>query len=255
VNQNFQIVKWAVLRICSISKTAFLLSLISLVTLCLLQDARATLIFDNLNNTTDGDFGAGSADVSGGTPLVDASRWAVGFTIGGTDQSGSWTFTIQADNPFTSPVVLTLVNNIAVQNNPSEVATFSLSSVTPVSSLPGGGSGYSATGSGTLTAGSTYWLVASAGSSTSDFYSWVERRTTATTGVPSYTGSASFFGVQNDNAGWGSFGNLYPGLSVDVTPVPEPAHSGVIAALFLVACSVTQMVRRNRAASKLSTNS
>jgi hypothetical protein len=178
-------------------------------------NAETAILLDNLSNTTDGANGAGSVDVSGGTPLVDASRVAAGFTVGGANQSGSWTFTIAAENPNSAPVVLTLVNNNG--GMPDETAAFALSTAAFVSSLPGGGSGYMASGSGTLSANTTYWLVASAGSDLDDFYSWVERRLT---GNASYTGSATFAGVQLDNAGWGTQNNFYPGLTVTVIPAP-----------------------------------
>ena len=197
-------------------------------------NASATLILGNLANTTDGANNPGSFDVSGGEPLADAVRGAIGFTIGGADQSGNWTFTIRAANPQSAPVILTLVNNNG--GLPSETSTFALSSASFVSSLPGGGSGYTVTGNGTLTANTTYWLVASAGDNFLDVWSWVERRLPSGQNPP-YTGSAAFAGFANDIGGWGPQGNFYPGVSIDVTPVPEPAHYGIFAALFLIVAS------------------
>jgi len=220
---------------------------LSLAVLCLPAISKATIIFNNLTGP-----GAAIVVVEGGDAGFERTRAAVGFTIVNNDQSGSFTFTIKVNNPGNSPVLLSIVSDDGIPNpspnglsSPTESVVFSLSSASAPSGF------YKFTGAGTLTANTKYWVVASAGSTLGDSFEWVR------TGSydAQHNTSATFYGFRAEqgdgtpnNFTWGTIDNVFPGLEIDVTPVPEISHSGALAALFLLTISLGSTLRGKIAA-------
>lgn len=200
---------------------------------CFTCSSRAAIIFDNLTGSTDGDALSVDFDV----------KVALGFDIVSTE-TGDWSFSIRANyggGSAPGALVLQLVGDTA--GNPN---------TTPVISLSGGPVGgglYTFTGSGTLNASTRYWLVASSAGGTGDFWDWIDRGPYTT-----QTG-ATLGGVRQDlgdGFGWQSvITDVHPlSLQIDLTPVPEPAETGAIAALCLIAFSLAHTFR-GRASSAL----
>ena len=184
--------------------------------------------------------------------VATPAKVAIGFDII-TPQDGSWSFTIRVFNPDVVAVNLQLVNNDTTgtffTDQPGTTSPFSLGS--PVSTGTGADR-YTvvASGNGSLSAG-RYWLVGST-TGAGNSWDWLNGNSSydVNGGSPD---DATFFGVRLAPGGtvWNSSAGNTLSLRVDVTPVPEPAQTGLIAALFLVACSLTHLVRRKRASSKL----
>ena len=194
--------------------------------LCFACPGRAAIIFDNLTGSLDGDALSVDIDV----------KVALGFDIV-TTETGDWSFSIRANyggGSAPGALVLQLVGDTG--GNPNTSPVFSLSGG------PAGGGLYTFSGSGTLTTSTRYWLVASSAGGAGDFWDWIDRGPYTT-----QTG-ATLAGVRQDlgdGFGWQSVSTaVHPlSLQINVTPVPEPAQTGAIAALFLVGFSLVHTFR------------
>jgi len=167
------------------------------------------VLIDNLAGTVDGS----AIEIAGGDPGFERVRVAAGFTIANNSQSGAFTFTIRASNPNNSPVFLSLVSNTG--GMPSETDVF------PLASTISSGGFYRFSGEGTLNAMTTYWLVASAGSSLADSFTWSNRGAYNS----QHNAFAAFAGFRfeqgngaPDDFSWGTQNNFFPGLEIVVTP-------------------------------------
>ena len=208
---------------------------ILLATFSLSTVAKAAILLDNLGGT-----------LNNSALITPDNRAAVGFTVTSI-QNGDWTFTVHAAStePNGDTLVLQLVSDSS--GNPGTTPVFGLSG--GFTSDDGIYNVYTFSGNGQLNPSTTYWLVAST-SSGIDEYDWVSRGTYTESG-------ATFQAVQlHDGNAWADGGTLVkPALQIDVTPVPEPAQTGAIAALFLIACSLAHTYRRRRLAAKATTQS
>lgn len=193
--------------------------------------ANAALLLSNLGNA-DGD-GEMDLTMNGGTASTRI-RGAVGFTIGGTEQSGTFLFTVRINNPGAEVISLRLVNDGGDMPTGSQLAVANPSSSTTIS---GGGLGYTLSWDGTLAANTRYWIIAAVEGTVADQATWVDRG--------SYTANgATFFQAQAETVGgWNEIVGVNLSLGIDVTPIPEPAQTGAIAALLLVGLSLVHTFR------------
>jgi len=216
-------------------KTSVVLPLVAAVTLCFPLEGTAAFILDNLGTDFD------DPPSLGFSAIPPTTGYAVGFQIdAGSDLALSTvTITARAVNN-TSPFVLQIFTDAGGIPGSADPG-FSISSA-PIGT--GALADYAFLGSGTFLAGSTYWLVAS--TTDSGDYEWGNRGTYTPNGA-TFSGTYVFF-----DSAWVDVG--FPlSMQLDASPVPEPAQSGMVAALFLVACSMTHIIRR-RAASIASTS-
>jgi hypothetical protein len=200
-------------------------AIISLATFSFASVSKAAILLDNL--------GGARGD---GLQFDDLTRAALGFSISPAQaQDATWTFTIHVQHIGPTPTALAVQ---LVSDSGGEPGTSTALSLTGgFVSDQGNFNIYTFSGSGPLSA-TTYWLVASS-SSASTAFEWVERG--------AYTSSgATFAGAAFDDgspAGWtGNAFNL--SLQLGVTPVPEPAQTGAIAALFLIVFSLAHTFHR-----------
>ena len=209
--------------------------------LAIASSANAVVILSNLGNG-DGD-GELDLTMNGGSASTRI-RGAVGFTIGGTEQSGTFLFTVRLNNPSAEVISLRLVNDsggVTPTPTGSQIAVANPASSTTIS---GGGLGYTLSWDGTLAANTRYWVIAAVEGTVGDSATWVDRGAYTANGASFFQAQTEAFGGWTENVGV----NL--SLGIDVTPVPEPAQTGAIAALFLVACSLAHTFR-GRAVSRL----
>ena len=209
----------------------FVLPLLCAVICTLVVPAKAAVILSNLGNP-DGD---GELDLTmNGGNVAQRIRGAVGFTIGATEQSGTFLFTVRANNPGAEIISLRLVNDGGDTPTGSQIAVANPASSTTIS---GGGLGYTLSWDGTLAANTRYWIIAAVEGTVVDSATWVDRG--------GYTANgATFFQAQSETGGgWNEIIGVNLSLGIDVTPVPEPAQTGAIAALFLLAFTLVHSFR------------
>jgi hypothetical protein len=197
--------------------------------------AMGAVILSNLGNS---DGNGNNDQIINGGNVSTRIRAAVGFTIGATEQSGQFLFTIRANNPN-----LRLVNDAFGSPEGSSLA---FANPAPSTTVSGNALGYTLSYQGTLSANTVYWIVAAVESSTiAHSYTWVDRGTYTANGASFYQAQAEAFG------GWNEIQGANLSLQIEVTPVPEPVHAGGIAAFLLGFCCLFPMLRQTRAAQRL----
>jgi len=169
------------------------------------------VILSNLGNPD----GNGENDqIMNGGNAATRIRLAVGFTIGNTNQSGHFEFTIRANNPGAfDELGLRLVNDNGGAPTGSSIAFISPA---PSTTISGGGLGYTLAWDGTLSANTVYWLVASVESTLiSHTYTWVDRGSYAGNGASFFQAQAEAFG------GWNEIEGVNLSLGITLSP-PAP---------------------------------
>ena len=155
------------------------------------------VLLSNLSNP-DGD-GEEDQSINGGNSST-LIRVAVGFTLGSSNQSGHFEFTIRANNPGAlNELALQLVED---NGGAPTGASIALASPAPSTTIAGGGLGYTLSWDGTLVADTVYWLMASVESPlVSHSYVWVDRGPYVANGANFFQAQAEAFGGWNEIEG------------------------------------------------------
>jgi hypothetical protein len=194
-----------------------------------LNSANAAIVFGNL-----GASGSGAIQASGGTTL-NATTWrAIGFTAGGTDLVlNTATIGVFVNSTGTADMRVDLYSNNAGLPGTS---LFNTTQTIAASTL---NQPITFTLNQTLTAGTTYWILAQRTGGTGNTGALVWRPanglvvpTTQNASGWLSLGNAAAVTSLNDGASWGATGNgSSSSISLSASPIPEPGTWAAMAIL------------------------